>query len=168
VTTFEQAFGVQVRDGSDAFSLTAGLVGRDGLPGSPTLGQVADVAHVAYWLTAGNNILNRRESYELAQPVAGRGWEFALNVLEFRIEVLDERSGGVGFERKDWDSSTTASDGLRSGLPEAVRFTVKMTDGAHVDLYGFDPVSKRMVPGPGVRAEDDPIMQEFTQIICIK
>ena len=168
LTVFEQTHGVEVREGSDAISLTAGLVGRDGLPSSPTLGNVASVAHVAYWLTAGNNTLNRRESYNIVQPAAGRGWEFALNVLEFQIAVLDERSGGMGFERKDWDSSVTASDGLRRGLPEAVRVTIKLTDGTHVDLYAFDPVSKRMVPKPRVRVSDDPVVQEFSQVMRIR
>jgi len=168
VTAFEQAFGVQVREGSDAFSLTSALVGRDTLEGSPTRGEVANVAYVAYWLTSGDSVLNRYESYNVVEPGSGRGWEFALNVLEFRIDVLDQWADGVAFERKDWDSRDTVSSGAQRGVPEAVRVTIKLTDGGHVDLYAFDPVGKCMVPKPGVRSEDDPIVQEFTKVISMK
>ena len=166
VAVFKQAIGVDVREGSDVLSFTSALVGRDTLEGSPTRGEVANVAHVAYWLTSGDSVLNRYESYNLAEPSTGRGWEFALNVLEFRIDFVDQWAGAVAFERKDWDSRDTVSSGARRGMPETLRVTIKLTDADHIDLYAFDPVSKCMVPKPGVRASDDPVVQEFGRVIC--
>jgi len=166
VAVFEEAFGVDVREGSDALSFTSALVGRDTLEGSPTRGEVANVAQVAYWLSSGDGVLNRYESYNREKPSGGQGWEFALNVLEFRMDVLDQWGGGVAFERKDWDSCDTVSSGARRGVPQALRVTVKLTDSGHVNLYALDLVSKCMVPKPGVRASDDPVMQEFGHVLC--
>ena len=168
ITVFKQALGVDVREGSDTLSFTAALVGRDTQPNSPTRGQVANVANVAYWLTPGDYVLNRYESYDLAEPSTGRGWEFALNILEFRIEVLDQWAGATGFERKDWDSRATVSSGVLRGLPEAVRLTIKLTDRGHVNLYVFDPANKCMVPKPGVDASDDPVVQQFSEVIRLR
>ena len=168
VSVFEKALGVEVREGSDTLRLTAGLVGRDSLLNSPTRGQVANVAYVAYWLTPGDCVLNRYESYNLGEPSTGRGWEFALNVLEFQIEVLDPWSDKSGFERKDWDSRDTVPSGARRGVPRAVRVTTKLTDGGHANLYGFDPVQKCMVPKPGVDASDDPAVREFSEVIRLR
>ena len=168
VPVFEQALDVEVREGSDTLSLTAALVGRDSLPNSPTRGQVANVARVAYWLTPGDCVLNRYESYSPAEPTTGRGWEFALNILEFRIELLDQWAGATGFKRKDWDSRDTVASGARRGVPRAVRVMTKLTDGRHANLYVFDPVNKCMVLKPGVDASDDPVVREFTQVISMK
>ena len=167
VTTFEETFGVDVREGSDTLSFTSALVGRDTLANSPTRGQVANVARVAYWLTPGDRVLNRYESYDVRQPAAGRGWEFALNVLEFRIEVLDQWTDGIGFEHKDWDSRDTVASGARRGMPGGLQVTIKLTDGRHVNLYVFDPSRKCMVLKPGVDASDDPVVQKFSQVIYL-
>jgi len=168
IAAFNQALGVNVREGSDSLSFTSALVGRDSMPNSPTRGQVANVAYVAYWLTPGDCVLNRYESYDVTLPAAGRGWEFALNVLDFRADVLDPWAGGVGFERKDWNSGDTVSSGARRGVPTAVRVTTKLTDGGHLNLYVFDPVNKCMTLKPDVDPMDDPVVQEFSQVIRMK
>ena len=163
---FKGEFGVDVREGSDVLAFTSALVGRDTQQGSPTRGEVANVAKVAYWVTPDDSVLNRYESYKRVKPGGGRGWEFALNVLEFRIGVLHPVTGGMAFERKDWNSDAVASGpSTRSGLPRAIRVTVKLTDSNHIMLYAFDPTTKSMVPKPGVRASDDPVVQEFGHVV---
>jgi len=162
---FRGEYNVEVREGSDTMSLTSGLIGRDTEPGSETLGQTGNVAHVAYWLSPNTFILNRYESYDFGNLTDGRGWEFAMHVLEFRLEVLDSNSSAVGFERKDWDSRATIPTGARMGVPEAVRVTLKLTDIDHIDLYEFDPVNKCSKPKTGVRARDDQVGQEFKHIV---
>ena len=164
LAVFKSEHGVEVREGSDTMSLTAALLGRDTMEGSPTRGQTANVAHVAYWLTPDDFVLNRYESYDLNVSQTGRGWEFALNVLEFQIHVLDPHSDEMGFERKDWDSRDEV-DGVRRGLPRAVMVVMKLTDSGHIVLYEFDPVTKTSRLKPGIRAEDDKVVQEFRHIV---
>ena len=163
---FENRYNVSGRKGSDALSFTAGVVGRDGIADSPTRGQVANVANVAYWLSPGDQTLHRYESYRIDQPATGRGWDFALNVLEFRIEVLDQWEGDVAFKRKDWDSSEILSSGVRRGLPAALRINVKLCDRVGANLYEFDENNECMVPKSGAAIAADPIVREFSHVIC--
>jgi len=164
-TAFKTEYSVDVREGSDTLSLTAALLGRDTVADSPTRGQTANVAVVAYWLTPDDFVLNRYESYDVDQPRSGRGWEFAMNVLEFRIEVLDPFTSTPAFEHKDWDSRDTVSGGVKRGLPGAIQVIMKVTDADHIDLWQFDPVGKCSALKPGVRAEDDKVVQEFRHVL---
>jgi len=171
IDRFRAEYNVTVREGSDTMSFTAGIIGRDTEPGSPTLGQTGNVAHVAYWLSPDTFVLNRFESYRLTNVGVGRGWEFALNVLEFRIEVLDKRSAADGFERKDWDSRTLvtggAHTGARVGVPKALQITLKLTDSDHISLWTTDPSGTPVssVRKPGVRVGDDQVVQEFKHVV---
>ena len=100
---------------------------------------------------------------------AGRGWEFALNVLEFRIECLDQWASPVVFKRMTWDSNATDTpDGARRGIPDAVRVTLRLTDKAHIGMYEYDAVNKRSKFKEGFSEEDDPMVQEFRQVIRMK
>jgi type II secretory pathway component PulJ len=167
-------FDRPVRQGSDALSFTSALVGRDTLETSATYGQTANTAHVAYWLGPDNCILSRYESYDLTGSASGRGWEFALNVLEFRIQCFDQWNSPCGFQRMDWESASTVPSGARRGLPDAVLITIKLTDRDHVGMYELDP-STNVEPSAklsrlksGFSAEDDPLAQEFRQIVRTK
>ena len=158
-------FGLPVREGTHAMSFTSALIGRDTIEGSATYGQTANVAHVAYWVSPDNWELNRYESYDLALSAAGRGWEFALNVLEFRIRCLDQWRGPVRFHAMDWESTLTVSSGARRGLPLAVMVTIKLTDKHHIGDYEFDADEKKSKLKDGLTPDDDPMAQEFRQII---
>jgi len=162
------ASGLTTREGTDAITLVAALVGRDGVEGSPTYGQTANSAYIAYWVSPGDFTLNRFESYDVDVPTAGRGWEFALNVLEFRIECLDPYQTPVRFHRMDWNSSTRLPGGAWRGPPEAVRVTIKLTDSQHIGLWEFDASNKVSKLKDQYTADDDPIAQEFTEVIRVR
>jgi len=161
-------FGLPVREGSDALSFTAALVGRDTLLTSRTYGQTANAAHVAYWLSPDNCILNRYESYDLITSSTGRGWEFALNVLEFRIQCFDQWNSPPQFHRMDWESASAVPSGARRGLPDAVLINIKLTDRDHIAMYELDPSTKLSRLKSGFSADDDPLAQEFQQIVRTK
>ena len=158
-------FGLPVREGTHAISLTSALIGRDTMEGSVTYGQTANVAHVAYWVSPDDWVLNRYESYDLTLSASGRGWEFALNVLEFQIQCLDQWHGPIRFRVMDWESTATVSSGARRGLPEAVMVTVTLTDKDHIGLYEFDTQNKKSKLKDGLTPDDDPMVQEFGQVI---
>jgi len=160
-----QKFGLTVRDGTDAMSLTSALVGRDTIEGSATYGQTANAAHVAYWVTPNDWVLNRYESYDLTTSAQGRGWEFALNVLEFQVRCLDQWQTPVEFRRMDWDSTATVQSGVRRGLPYAVMVTVKLTDKGHIGLWQFDSNEEKSKLQDGYTPDDDPMAREFQQVI---
>jgi len=166
--TARQSSGLDTRDGTDAISLVAALVGRDGIEGSATYGQTANSAYVAYWVSPDDFALNRYESYDLNTPASGRGWELALNVLEFRIQCFDPYHTPIGLRRMDWDSATPVAAGGRRGLPPAVMVTVKLTDTDHIRMYEFDPAAGASRLKEGFSAEDDPITQEFCEVIRIR
>jgi hypothetical protein len=166
---FESSYGVQVREGADTMFMTTALVARDTDPNSPTKGQIANVAHVAYWVTPDDHVLHRYESYDLTRPASGRGFEFALNVLEFRIELIDPFTSTVEFEHKDWDSrdlvEVLPGRSERRGLPKAIRVMCRVTDADHLDLYQFDDTTKTNVLKPGMRSSDDPVVRTFSQVL---
>lgn len=161
------AFGLPVREGTDALSLSSALIGRDTVEGSATYGQIANAAHVAYWVTPDDMVLNRYESYDLASSVTGRGWEFALHVLELELRCLDQYASPPGFQRMDWESTATV-DGLRRGLPSAVLIVIKLTDRDHEGLYEFDSDTKHMKLKDEFTPDDDPLVQEFRQVISMR
>lgn len=167
-------FGLPAREGTDAISLTSALVGRDTVQTSPTYGQTATDAHVAYWVgpsdcTTNAWTLNRYESYDIASSLGGRGWEFALNVLEFRIECFDQYRTPPDWQAMDWDSTAidtpTAS---RRGLPFAVAVTMKLTDRDHLPLYEFDAANKVAKLHDGLTSDDDPMAQQFRHVIRLR
>ena len=166
-----QKFGLSVREGTDAVSFTAALVGRDTIKWlapnvpNPTYGQTANAAHVAYWVSPDDWVLNRYESYDLNASALGRGWEFALNVLEFRFQCLDQWRTPMQFHRMDWDSTATVSTGVRRGLPYAVMVTVRLTDKGHIGLYEFDANEKKSKLEDGLTPDDDPMVRDFRQVI---
>ncbi|KPJ53551.1 MAG: hypothetical protein AMS16_05225 [Planctomycetes bacterium DG_58] len=164
-------FGLPAREGTHAMSFTSALVGRDTIEKrpdgtrNPTYGQTANVAHVAYWVSPDDWVLNRYESYDLTLSARGRGWEFALNVLEFQIQCLDQWHAPIQFRVMDWESTVTVQSGARRGLPEAVMVSVRLTDKDHIGDYEFDAQEKKSKLKEGLTPDDDPMVQEFRQVI---
>jgi prepilin-type N-terminal cleavage/methylation domain-containing protein len=160
-------FGVPVRDGTEAVLFTSALIGRDTVQGSATYGQTANAAKVAYWLSPNNNTLNRYECYDLSQSAAGAGWEFALNILEFNLGVLNQYTSPPAVIRDDWDSTATLPSGARRGLPKAVTVTVRLTDESHISCWEFSSKDNKMQLKQGFTVEDDPMVQTFSEVIGI-
>ncbi len=170
LTAFNTMMTVPARPGSDALSLTAAIVGRDTVSGSPTFGQVANNARLAYWLNPNNNAsheawaLNRYESYDITNSYNGVGWEVAVNVLKFQIECLDQYHNPPAFAKMDWDS-VDAVNGERRGLPMGVAVTLKITDTAHINCWQFNTGTNASELKADKTPDDDPIMQQFRQVI---
>ena len=152
---------------SDALQFCAGLMGRDTMEESPTYGQTANAAIVAYWVSPEDHTLNRYESYDLSNRDKGRGWEFALNVLDFGVECMDPWLETPDFKSADWNSLDEVKTDVRRGLPMAIRVKVHLTDERHLAMYYFDSQSEEMRLKDDFTEEDDPMAQTFVQIVPI-
>ena len=168
------AFGMPVRPGTDALSFTAGVIGRDTVQNSKTYGQTAMDAHLAYWVSSDDCatnrwVLNRYESYDIATSTQGRGWELALNVLEFHVDCLDQFLSPPQWRTMDWESTgVDTPTGERRGLPRAVAVTLRLTDQNHIGLYEFYAPNRASRLKEGYTPDDDPMVREFRQVIQLR
>jgi hypothetical protein len=161
------SFSEDVRAGTDAMEFSSALIGRDTQEDSPTYGQTANAALVAYWVNPETHSLNRYESYDLSVLEKGTGWEFAHNLLAFEIECFDRWSDPQTFRAMDWSALDRVTQQTRRGLPMAVKVHIRVTDERHMMMYEYDTGQRTMVLKPDFSHEDDLIAQSFIQVIHV-
>jgi type II secretory pathway component PulJ len=163
----QATFGEQVRTGTDVMVFSSALIGRDTVEDSPTYGQTANAARVAYWVSPETHSLNRYESYDMSAQERGTGWEFALNVLDFDVECLDQWTDPPAFQAMDWNALDSVTNETRRGLPLALKVKIRLTDERHMLMYQYSSEAGSLVLRPEFTPEDDTMAQSFLQVVDV-